>query len=229
MIDHPRTGSIGRTALGRFGAATIILALLTAALFAAPGEPRSWAESVANATQTAVRAMSGVLAAQSSSGMTPTSSQTGTTSSSTSGAGALPPGWVPQTIAGKVRFAYPAYFVPNNDGAPHFVLVGGGILNAAKSNFQLLLGVAVDTTPGISVGSAATQFVNEYGKKLLLVQRQTPYGQELSFDFPGGMTYTLYLSPLRNGVREIIVNNEQSDPTYQALINTFLGTVKTLS
>lgn len=134
-------------------------------------------------------------------------------------------GWQRQHIDHQVTFSYPNTFVPANDGGPYLSLVGGALLNANHTAYELLLGVALDTHPQISVAHVRKQLLRLYRADTLLLDRSTPFGQELSFAMPDHMTYTLYLAPTRRGVREIIINNEHSNPAYHLLITTFLSTV----
>ncbi|MCY0901493.1 MAG: hypothetical protein OWU32_04815 [Firmicutes bacterium] len=137
--------------------------------------------------------------------------------------------WTTHSLGGQVAFSYPANFVAVDDGSPYVIQAGGALMNAAKSNYLLLLGVEIDSHPGITVASEAAQLRTMYRHDTLLADTQTPYGKELSYALPGGSTYSLYLSPLADGVREIVVNNEQSNPLYAPTIHTFLNSVKATS
>lgn len=137
---------------------------------------------------------------------------------------AIPSDWVWHTVAG-VEFAEPANFVPDDDAFPGVRIVGGGLLNAQKTEFALLLGVEVVQTPGATVTSESARLEASY-RAYPCQEKWMPWGQELSFRFPSGATYDVILSPLPRGVREILINNVQSDPAYQPIIQTFLESVR---
>ncbi|MCY0876477.1 MAG: hypothetical protein OWT28_09455 [Firmicutes bacterium] len=139
---------------------------------------------------------------------------------------ATPQGWVPQQIGHSISFAYPADFVPVNDGGPYVTEVGGALLNKARTQYELLLGVEIDSQPHLTVESAANQFLHNYRNDTLVADRQTAYGRELQFAMPAHMSYTIYLAPCTDGVREIVINNEHSSTAYTRTIQTFLQTVK---
>lgn len=140
--------------------------------------------------------------------------------------GHTPPGWVAQSIQGLVSFAYPESFTPAGDAGPGYMLVGGALQNKAHTAYDLLLGVAVNSTSGATVQTVEQQLRTMYANDRLLMSGPTPYGTELSFAMPGGITYDVYVAPVGNAVREIIVNNEHSDSSYNPLIETFLSTVQ---
>ncbi len=140
--------------------------------------------------------------------------------------GQVPAGWVAQNNRGLVSFAYPGNFTPAGDGGPGFTLVGGALQNKSHTAYDLLLGVAVNSTAGATVQTVQQQLRTMYASDRLLMSGPTPYGTELSFSMPGGITYDVYLAPVGNSVREIIVNNEHSNSSYNSLINTFLSTVQ---
>jgi len=137
--------------------------------------------------------------------------------------------WTHHSLGGEVSFSYPASFVPVNDGGPYVIQAGGALMNPSGSNYLLLLGVEIDSHPHITVASAAAALRTMYRHDTLLVDTETPYGQELSYALPGGSTYTLYLTALPDGVREIVVNNEQSSSIYAPTIQTFLNSVQSVS
>lgn len=139
--------------------------------------------------------------------------------------GSSPAGWTPQTVANEVSFSLPASFVSNSDFSPHFEIVGGGTMNSAGTAFRLLLGVGVDSTPGVTVASAARQLKSAYSSDRLVAETTTPYGTELAFAMPGDMSYTVYLAPLQHGVREIIINRNGPSAGDPSLVNEFLATV----
>ena len=140
-------------------------------------------------------------------------------------AATVPAGWTAQSVGTAVSFAYPSDFVPAGDGAPNMTLVGGALLNRNRTVYKLLLGVAVDTAPGVTPESEAQRLKAAYANDTLLLDSRTAYGRELSFAMPGHMTYQIYIAPIAGGVREILINNETSNPAYAPIIQQFLGTV----
>ncbi len=133
--------------------------------------------------------------------------------------------WTAHTVANAVTFSYPANFVDASDAGPNVQLVGGALLNSAQTAYKLLLGVEINSQPGITAQQEINRLKQTFAQDQLILDRQTAYGTELSFLMPGSMTYTLYISPIPTGVREIIVNNEQSNPAYQSTIAQFLNSV----
>ena len=133
--------------------------------------------------------------------------------------------WTAHTVGNQVTFSYPANFVDASDAGPNVQMTGGALMNSAQTAYKLLLGVAINSQPGVTAAKEVQRLKLAYAQDQLLVDRQTAYGQELSFLMPGSMTYTLYVSPIATGVREIIINNEQSNPAYQSTIAQFLDSV----
>ncbi len=143
--------------------------------------------------------------------------------------GQAPPGWEVQNVDGLVSFAYPGNFTPAGDAGPSYTLVGGALQNKSHTAYELLLGVAVNSAPGATVQTVEQQLHAMYASDRLIMSGPTPYGTELSFAMPGGMTYDVYLAPIGTAVREIIVNNEHSNSGYGSMISTFLSTVQNIS
>ncbi len=124
-----------------------------------------------------------------------------------------------------VEFAYPASFVSVNDGSPTMVLAGGALLNKAHTNYQILMGVAVDTNTRHTIDQVASQLLHSYKTAKVLHDTGSLYGRELVFSWPTGGTYTVYLTHFAHGIREIIINNEQSNQAYEPWITHFLRSV----
>lgn len=124
-----------------------------------------------------------------------------------------------------VEFAYPSSFVSVNDGSPNMVLTGGALLNNTHTNYRILMGVAVDTNTHHTVKQVALQLLHSYKTARLLQDTSSKYGRKLVFSWPTGGTYTVYLAQFTHGVREIIINNEQSDQAFEPWISHFLRSV----
>ncbi len=133
--------------------------------------------------------------------------------------------WTVHTVGHVVTFSYPSNFVDASDAGPNVQLTGGALLNTAQTAYKLLLGVEINSQPGITATQEVRRLKLAFAQDQLLLDRKTAYGRELSFLMPGSMTYTLYVSPIAAGVREIIINNEQSNPAYQSTIAQFLSSV----
>ncbi len=137
---------------------------------------------------------------------------------------ATPRNWRMHNVGHLVTFAYPKSFVPNDDGSRYIEIAGGGLMNASHTDFLLSLAVAIDATPGLTVEKAATKLKTMFHRDRLLTDRMTPFGLELSFAFSGHTEYSVFLSPLRHAVREIIVNNSETRH-FDPIIKTFLASV----
>ncbi len=140
-------------------------------------------------------------------------------------ANSIPAGWSMHTINNQVSFAYPDNFVEANDGSPNIQIAGGALLNSTKTTYELLLGVEINHTPNITVDKESSRLILSYGKNNLVIDNPTSLGQELQFHLSGNSTYTIILAPLANGLREILINNENSAPQYDSIIQMFLSTV----
>ena len=136
-----------------------------------------------------------------------------------------PPGWETHSVDQQVTFAYPSNFVAANDGFPNVQIAGGALLDSNKMNYELLLGVEINQTPNITVNQEASHLIQTYGKSQLAADQFTSLGRELMFHLADNSTYTVILSPLSNGLREILINNEHSNPQFDPLIHMFLSTV----
>ena len=137
----------------------------------------------------------------------------------------IPTGWQLHTIDHQVTFAYPTNFVAANDGSPNVQIAGGALLDPTKMNYELLLGVEVNQTPNITVDQEATRLIQAYGQRQLVADRPSNLGRELVFHLANQTSYTVIISSLENGLREILINNEHSDPHFNSLIQSFLTTI----
>ncbi len=140
-------------------------------------------------------------------------------------ANSIPSGWSVHSINNQVSFAYPANFVEANDGSPNVQIAGGALLDSTKTKYELLLGVEINHTPDITVDKESSRLIQSYGKNNLVIDNPTSLGQELEFHLSGNSTYTIILAPLTNGLREILINNENSSPQYDSIIQMFLSTI----
>ncbi len=125
-----------------------------------------------------------------------------------------------------IEFSYPSSFVSVNDGSPTMVLAGGALLNKTHTTYRILMGVAVDTNTYHTVNQVASQLLHAYKTAKVLHNSGSRYGRELVFSWPTGGTYTVYLAPFAHSIREIIINNEQSNQAYEPWITHFLRSVR---
>lgn len=137
----------------------------------------------------------------------------------------IPNGWKIHSINHQVAFAYPANFVQANDGSSTIQIAGGALLDPTKTKYELLLGVEINQTPNITVDKEATRLIQSYGKSNLAIDNPTSLGRELVFHLADHSTYTIILAPLTSGLREILINNENSSAQYDSIIQSFLLTI----